>query len=467
MRRLLLPEMYKTVALESSRACSSGLAMLSEHPKLCAYIRTLIARPNHAIVCWPRSDRPVSESEVALMIEGLTGKLKGLHKFTWGGYDLPPDSLWVALRNACPQLKKIHSMAGSKPLEPECELFKLEDLTAFSLSVVSPGQELVQLGLPAELWAMLIERCPNLEELALRLYCSSHSLRELDKLTTNIYPNLRALELDIWFYNRDPTFSQPSIELIGHFLSAHRRITELGIFPYSSDPDHQFPDKLPDLLFLTPAALPHLRSFVGVYQHIAELPNAEELETLDLPGDPVDGKSIKAVAAALRRLVSLRSLDVRLADVQDCALLRQVISACNGLTTLRVMFPVNFGTRTLRRISAALQKLPHLRSFTLYKGHRITDETMLRCALTILADNPRLDEIQMAWFAWERRKRRQNGSYLILRDTRGRRYMDVWERGIRSVNMGGGVFDRRFRYGLEGKADLRGSVAKGLARIRR
>jgi hypothetical protein len=51
------------------------------------------------------------------------------------------------------------------------------------------------------------------------------------------------------------------------------------------------------------------------------------------------------------------------------------------------------------------------------------------------------------------------------------KYLDVSERGVRSVNLGGpfGVFERRFRYVLEekGKGDLRGSVARGLARIRR
>ncbi|KAJ7461140.1 hypothetical protein FB451DRAFT_1269070 [Mycena latifolia] len=466
LRRLLLPTMYQAVALESNRACLSGLAMLSEHPELCAYIRTLTVRPNYAIVCWPRSDGPISESKVVLLTEGLAEKLKNLERFTWGGSDLPPDSLWLALRNACPNLNKIYSTVGSRHLDPESELFKFDNLTAFSLCFVARDEELVESGLPAQLWTMLTERCPNLEELTLRLFSSSHSLREMDKLTAHSFPQLRTLQLEIWFYHRDPTFSQPSVELIGPFLSAHHGIRELSIFPYSSDPAYPFPDTLP--LFLQPKALPHLSSFVGVYQHISQLPNPEELETLDLTGDPVSGKSIKAVAAALLRLVVLRSLDVRLADVQDGNhLLRAVIAACSGLTTLRVMFPVNFGTKTLRQISAALRNLPHLRSFTLYKGHRFMDETMLHCALIILADNPRLNEIQLAWFAWERCERRQNGSYTVLTDTRGRRYMDVWERGVRSVNLGGGVFDRRFRYLLERRADLRGSVAMSLARIRR
>ncbi|KAJ7690197.1 hypothetical protein B0H17DRAFT_593437 [Mycena rosella] len=463
LRRLLLPELYKTVSLDSSRACLSGLAMLAAHPELCAYVRTLTVRPNYAIVCWPRSDRPVNESTIAAMIEGLADKLVNLVKFTWGGVDLPPDSLWRAIRHACPQLRKIYSTAGSRHLDPESELLKFEDLTAFSLCFVARDEDLVRLGLPTQLWTMLMERCPNLEELTLRLFCSSHSLRDMDKLTSHVFPHLRALQLEIWFYNRDPSFSQPSVELLGPFLSAHPNIAELSIFPYTSDPERPIPNTLP--LFLAPAALSRLRAFVGVYQHIAELPDSAALETLDLTGDPVSVVSVKAVGAALRRLSALRSLDVRLADVQD-GLFQSIISACSGLITLRVMFPVNFGMKTLRKLSTALQRLPHLRSFTLYKGHRFTDGTMLRCALAILSDNPRLHEIQVAWFAWERCERRQNGSYFVLVDTGGRRYLDVWERGVRSVRVGGGVFDRRFRYMLEGR-DLRGSVAKGLARIRR
>ncbi|KAJ7144126.1 hypothetical protein C8R44DRAFT_865113 [Mycena epipterygia] len=485
-RRLLLPQMYKTIVLESSRACMSGLTMLSRHPELCPYIRILTVRPNHAIVCWPRTDGPVSESKVAFMIEQLAENLKNLKRFEWGGSQLPPDTLWKALRTACPELNKISSTAGSI-LDPECELFKFDNLTALSLTAqcFHLSQELGQLALPIQLWTMLLQRCPNLEELTLRLFYSSHSLREIDQLMSAVFPNLRSLRLEIW-YSSDPS-SDPSPHLLGPFLSAHPNLRELSIFPYS---DGWFPDVLP--LFLAPTALPRLRSFVGIYQHLTQLPHPEALEALDLTGDPVSGLCITTVAAALRRLSSLRSLDIRVADAQDgAALLRSVISACSGLTTLRVMFPVNFGMvcstplplnvphserasqKTLREISATLHHLPHLRSLTLYKGHRLTYDTMLRCALLLLADHPGLGEIHLAWFAWERGERRQNGSYVVLADMEGGRYLDVWERGVRSAGVGGGVFDRKFRYALEGKGkgkgrgDLRGSVVKGLARIRR
>ncbi|KAJ7438282.1 hypothetical protein B0H11DRAFT_1752929 [Mycena galericulata] len=470
LRVLLLPAMYRTVSLESSRACLSGLIMLSKHPELCVYVRTLVVRPNYPIVCWPRTEGPVSETNLALTIEQLAQNLRNLQKFEWGGRQLPPDSLWTTLRSYCPELKKVYSTAGSRYLDPECELFKFNNLTGFSLCVLSCEEGsnlyLAHIGMPLQLWDMLLDRCPNLEELTLRLFYSSHSLREMDRLTSGVFPRLRALHLEIWFYNRDPVFSQPSVERLGPFLSAHPSITELSILPYTSDREGKYPDALP--LFLTRGALPWLASFVGVYQHLAELPDPAWIEVLDLTGDPIERVSIEVVGRVLKGLVSLRSLDIRLAEAEDGLLLRMVISACPGLTTLRVMFPVNFGMKTLREISLELQNLPHLRSFTLYKIHRLIDDTMLRCALAVLADNPHLREIQLAWFACPRFERRQNGSYLILSDTLGRRYLDVWERGARSNSVGGGVFDRRFRYALDGKKiDLRGSVSKGLARIRR
>ncbi|KAJ7731560.1 hypothetical protein DFH07DRAFT_894668 [Mycena maculata] len=462
LRTLLLPAMYRSISLESSRACLSGLAMLSNHLGLCIYVRSLILRPNYPIACWPRPYGPVSETDLAQAVERLLPHLKNLQKFEWGGAQLPPDSLWVTLRTACPELRKVYSTAGSRLIDPDCELFKFENLTGFALSVLFCEEDLVQTGIPLQLWDMLLNRCPDLEELTLRLFYSSHNLREMDKLTSGIFPNLRSLHIEIWFYNRDPVFSQPSVELLGPFLSAHPSIRELSILPYTSNSDGRDPDTLP--LFLAPAALPRLTSFVGVYQHLGELPNLEALETLDLTGNPIGGACIEVVARILNRLVSLRSLDIRLADP---LLLRDVTFACSGLRKLRVMFGVKFGLKTLKDISLELNNLPHLRSFTLYKSHRLVDETMLRCALLILTDNPRLDEVQLAWFVWPQFGRRQNGSYLVMTDDQNRRYFDVWERGVRSPGMGGAVFDRRFRYPLETKINLRGSVSKALARVRR
>ncbi|KAJ6467884.1 hypothetical protein C8R45DRAFT_475447 [Mycena sanguinolenta] len=457
-RRLLLPELYRTVALHSSRACLSGLAMLRKHPELCVYIRSLIVRPNFALMCWPRTDGPISESNVASMIEELTDNLENLEKFEWGGRELPSNQLCITLRRACPKLTEIVSSgAGSGYLSAESEVFNFENLTAFSL-VVPPGpkKEFLLIDIPPSLWDMLTHRATNLQKLSLQLFYSSHHLLDLDRLLNTVFPHLCAFHLDVVCAKGTLTPSQP-FALLGSFLSAHPLLTSLSI--------HPCPDVLP--LDLPATALPQLTSFVGVYQHVAELPHPELLESLDLTGAPVSAADIKVVVAALSRLVSLKSLDARLGAP---ILLAPIIEVCGGLTTLRVVFAANFGMKSLRSISASLhQYLPHLRSFTLYKGHRpFTDGTMLQWALAILVHKPALQDIHLAWFALrERFARRQNGSYVVYTDLMGRRYLEVCERGVRSAHMGGGMFGRRFRYMLEGKVDFRGSVGRRLARIRR
>lgn len=352
---------------------------------------------------------------------------------------------------------------------------------------------------------MLLTHCPNLEELTLYLFYSAHSLLEMDQLTKASFPRLRSLHLEICSTNRTPTptaSASPAPLALGPFLAAHPHLSALSI--------HPSPDALP--LSLPSTALPRLSTFVGVYAHLVELPHPEVLETLDLTGPPVAAAEIASVAAALRKLVNLRDLDVRLASPE---LMGDIVEACGGLVTLRVMVPMDFGMvrapclyftsfkpiltnctqKPLLVLSLTLQHLSSLRFFTLYKSHsgRLTSAPMLPCALAILRDNPGLKEVYLAWFTLGRvYTRRQNGAYLVrttgmeelktrTADGLGTRtamategqvkYLDVSERGVRSVNLGGpfGVFERRFRYVLEekGKGDLRGSVARGLARIRR
>ncbi|KAJ7255018.1 hypothetical protein B0H12DRAFT_1114501 [Mycena haematopus] len=461
-RWLLLPELYRTVALESSRACLSGLTMLRKHPELCVYIRTLIVRPNCPVTCWPRTDAPISERKVAAMIKDLVDGLVNLEKLDWGGVDLLPNKLCIALRRACPMLTKIvSSAAGSGYLNAESEVFNFDNLTAFALFVpLGTIKEILPIDIPRNLWDMLTNCTATLQELTLQLSYSSHHLRDLDQLLTMVFPRLRAFHLDIKGEG-DPAHghSQP-FPLLSPFLSAHPLLTALSIHPSPTTLHFHLP----------PTALPRLTEFAGVRQHVAALPHPELLETLDLTGAPVSTFDITVVVTVLRAFVSLKSLDLRLVAPVSLA---PIIAVCGGLTALRVLFVANFGVahfgmEGLRSISASLRHLPHLRSFTLCKAHyRFTDCTMLRCALAFLADNPSLHEIYLTWFSVRQYfSRRQNGSYVVCRDGTGMRYVDVCERGVRSAKMGGGVFERRFRYALEGKVDLRASVGRRLARIR-
>ncbi|KAJ7032192.1 hypothetical protein C8F04DRAFT_1396781 [Mycena alexandri] len=452
-RTLLLPVMYHTVALESSKACLSGLAMLHRRPHLCIYIHDLIVRPNHWPVCWPRTDALINETKAAFMIQQLAGDLKHLEKFVWGGNDLPSDYLWIALRRSCPQLKKVSSTASSINVEPGCELFKFEDLAAFSFTVPVFQKDINSPGLPVQLVDMLLYKCPNLEELTLNMLYAWPILPELGRLLTGVFPKLRVLHLEIWCASEQQPSSSAAL---GSFLAAHPQITALSIFPSGETQP----------LMLPSSALSRLTTFLGVYKHITELPNPHIVERLDLMGTPLLETDVIAVSGTLRQLTSLRCLDIRLAGP---SILRALLPACSALTTLRVMFPVNFGMKFFKQISTSLQTLPHLRFFTLYKGHRLTWPSMLACALLFLSDNPHLREIHFSWFAFPRFTRSQNGDYVVCEDGCGMQFVDVHERGVRPTNLGGGVFERRFRYPLQrkSKVDFGGRVARRLVRIRR
>ncbi|KAJ7617170.1 hypothetical protein FB45DRAFT_223126 [Roridomyces roridus] len=444
LRTLLMPAMYRTVELQSNRACRLGLVMFRQHPHLCAFIRTLIVRPNSPVPSWPRLNGWMNEVQLTLLIEELSSRLNNLRKFEWGGLELPDGGMWAALRSCCPLLKTIHSTVGSKYLEPQCELFSFENLQSFSLCA-HPGQRNIsEMPLPSQLWEMLIERCPKLEELTLRLFHSPHSLRELDTLTSCTFPSLRAFHIEIWLSSTDPGLSSPSLPCFGKFLSAHPNLLDLSILPYANTrPSGALP------LFLASTALPRLQSFVGVAEHLAELPNPASITVLDLTGDPVDETGVNSVASLLKRLVSLHTLDIRIAHP---SLLVSILVAVPALSTLRIMFPCGFNTKTLNEISLALhERLPCLRSFTLYKIHHRMDASMLRSALVLFAKNPRFERVDLAWFTAARFQRKQNGSYVVVR-RRGVEYLDVWERGIRT-GIGGRLtqrsFQRRFQYHFE------------------
>ncbi|KAJ7888527.1 hypothetical protein B0H13DRAFT_2666362 [Mycena leptocephala] len=201
-----------------------------------------------------------------------------------------------------------------------------------------------------------------------------------------VFPYLRSLHLDVWCHSMALTLHPPSSR--SGPSSPRTRLTAISIHPY--------PDVLPLHLAPNPETLPALQCFVGVCQHVATLP----------------------------------PLETRLAEL---ALLRAVVSAYPELTTLRVMFPVNFGMKIPRAISTSLQHLPLLRSFTLYKAHRLTGAAMLRFAL--LFAHPALTEVHLAWFAFSTAE----GAYVLRMSVSGAWYVDMCECGV-CFNVG--VFER-------------------------
>lgn len=97
LRTLLLPALYDTIILKSSKHCRLTLTMLLAHPHLCSYIKKLAVRPNYYLA-WPKSDNTLDENWVVKMIIDLSKYLKNMHTFDWDGLESPQDQLWNELR---------------------------------------------------------------------------------------------------------------------------------------------------------------------------------------------------------------------------------------------------------------------------------------------------------------------------------------------------------------------------------
>lgn len=135
LRCFLLPALYESVTLKSSRKCRVTLTMLANRPDICAHIRKFAVRPNYYL-SWPKPDEPLSEDWVVHTIMSIAPSLTSLHTFDWDGLEVPKDCLWGTLRNSyvsalmeinsidsifnysCPKLRNIFSNVGSQPLDP-------------------------------------------------------------------------------------------------------------------------------------------------------------------------------------------------------------------------------------------------------------------------------------------------------------------------------------------------------------
>ncbi len=97
LRALLMPALYDTVVLTSSRTCRKTLKMLQQRPEVCRYIHKLAVRPNYYLA-WPKADERIDENWVASTVESIAQSLTTMHTFDWDGLEMPKDSLWQTLR---------------------------------------------------------------------------------------------------------------------------------------------------------------------------------------------------------------------------------------------------------------------------------------------------------------------------------------------------------------------------------
>ncbi|KAJ7610736.1 hypothetical protein DFH06DRAFT_1308611 [Mycena polygramma] len=395
VRELLIPELYRTVHLRSSRACDSGLHMLAKRPDLCAHIRKLAVRPNYYLA-WPARDTQLSEEWVAMMIEEMAETLTSLRTFDWDGLEMPRDALWLTLRKSCPELKEVFSNVGFQPLDPENELFKFDDLSIFSLSVrhglgesdIFPPQE----ELPKQLWDMLLTRCPNLTELTLCSFSASHRLFDISRVTEGRWPQLASLTLGAFGYNADFTVLAAPAVPFATFLATHPTLTYLRLA--WNFKRWMSPDDIPSLVLADQAATsastlpfpPNLDTFSGIVQQLPTGAGAM-LTSLDLMCEPLYAARAPALCAAMRELPALTSLELWVHVPEPRAgheaYFRELWGAAPGLEDLHFMCTTAFGKKPLTELGRALRLLPKLRTFALTKGHRYADESMRASAIRV------------------------------------------------------------------------------------
>ncbi|KAH9476327.1 hypothetical protein JR316_0011902 [Psilocybe cubensis] len=453
LRAMLLPALYETVTLKSSKNCRVTLSMLKSRKDICGYVRKLAVRPNYYLA-WPRPDEQLSEEWVVSMIEDISMDLISLHTFDWDGLELPDDSLWHTLRSNCPELKSVFSNVGTRPLDPSSTLFDFSNLTSFSLIVrhglggsdLFPELE----ALPPRLWDMLRTRCPDLQELAICSFSSSARVFDFDPITDGHWPKLHTLTLGSFGYQQDFSLGPPALNnnSLSSFLDSHTNLKYIRFL--WNFKRWMSPDNIP--MHLSEKSLPALDTFIGVYQQLAELPNPQVVETLDLTCEPVYESRLEAVCPVLRTLTNLTSLDIwtHVFDTsRDHSLFFfSILTSCPKLTDFHFMCTTSFTVKPLKQLITQLYLLPSLKRFSLTKGHKYVDESMLSTALRILKYNPALKQINIRW-AREKcpNHLKQEGCYDVVVDKHGRpEALAVVERGI---PLWGVPFLRRYRHRLD------------------
>jgi len=156
------------------------------------------------------------------------------------------------------------------------------------------------------------------------------------------------------------------------------------------------------------------------------------------------------VCGTLRMLTALTSLDLwlHIPELKDhSAFFKSLMEACPKLTEVHFMCTTSFGVKPLLSLTEHLPLLPHLRTFSLTKGHKYIrdDSSMLATALRLIRSSKRNSGSSNSA---NPEHLKQEGTYDIIRQWDGDQSsvvtgVEVYEKGI---NVLGKIFTRRYRY---------------------
>jgi len=232
---------------------------------------------------------------------------------------------------------------------------------------------------------MLINRCPDLEELAIE--GSSSVPTDVHCLVEGRWPKLRKLSIgDLcidWFPRMlEPGEKRPFIA----FLNAHPHLETLSLSRHTIQPIH--------FATLDSSVLSNVTSFSGTHQQLQALPHLHRTVKSVYFRDPVETREVSAptVASLLRDLTSLTTLKISftLYSMYDSGnLLRSLIQSCPSLRHLELTcgqkpsFQLDTFAKTIRGF-------PKLRTLHLTIVKYPGDENISSGAVRIARSNPRL-----------------------------------------------------------------------------
>ncbi|GLB39953.1 hypothetical protein LshimejAT787_0704630 [Lyophyllum shimeji] len=409
-RVALLPMLYATVELKTNRHCKAALEAFSRQPELTAqHIRSLIVRPNN--VERTAAGDHLNEALVAGLVIKIASRMRLLRSFCWDGQEMPDDRMWLALRQFCPRLKSISTSIGALPLGGSDYLFEFRDLRKFTLAVKSDSLRWLTDGrpsvekLPRRFWQMLIEHSPNLEELTIGGPAPSPRLLDARHVTAGRWPRLRKLTLgDVRLLQSSGEDEKvPESQPLRNFLLAHPYLQEIAfLHPGVTG----FPSDLP----LPAFALPRMDSFTSKHHDTPSL-------SVRFPTDLCDAEET-SVPKVLTLWIDLTFASRNVVH-DDGDTFRTLLECCPHLLHFEV-FCFTRPAFHVKEFSVALRRAaPQLRSFSLTKIYKSSDEDMSHSAARIAHDNRNIQNFtlryaQESWLTHRSGRVHQFGEYEVL-----------------------------------------------------
>lgn len=217
---------------------------------------------------------------------------------------------------------------------------------------------------------MILNNCPDLQELAICSFSSSSRVFNFERIIEGRWPKLHTLTLGSFGYQNDFTLGPPGLiesdddnddspgngadngSSLGQFLDLHSELKYIRFL--WNFKRWMSPTSIPLPLSSSPTAatsLPNLDTFIGIHQQLSHIPHPERIETLDLTCEPIYESRLPAVTPILGKLTGLTSLDIWMHVVESrsregggdrMGFFKTILEACPGLVDFHFMCTTSF-----------------------------------------------------------------------------------------------------------------------------